>query len=106
MNKYAEMMSNERQRQIEEEKWTPEHDDEHGQGELADAAACYATTKNIYFKEKIFIFFTKYIPLFPWNRYEFFKKEKHDYKRQLIIAGALLIAELERLERLENKDVQ
>lgn len=32
----------ERQRQIDVEGWTPEHDDEHGNGELAQAAACYA----------------------------------------------------------------
>ncbi|WP_216363058.1 hypothetical protein, partial [Nocardia farcinica] len=32
----------ERRRQIEAEGWTPEHDDEHGRGEMAPAAACYA----------------------------------------------------------------
>jgi hypothetical protein len=32
----------ERQRQIEQEGWTPEHDDEHTDGSLAAAAACYA----------------------------------------------------------------
>lgn len=89
-------MSNERQRQIEEEKWTPEHDDEHGQGELADAAAWYATAQHSFS-----MFSLKEI----WDP-KWFKKEKHDRKKQLIIAGALLIAELERLERLENKDVQ
>ncbi|MEG2267851.1 MAG: DUF550 domain-containing protein, partial [Acinetobacter sp.] len=31
----------ERQRQISEEGWTPEHDDEHDKGELAMAAVCY-----------------------------------------------------------------
>lgn len=32
----------ERRRQIEGEGWTPEHDDEHKDGQLALAAACYA----------------------------------------------------------------
>lgn len=32
----------ERRRQIEAEGWTPEHDDEHSNGELSDAAGCYA----------------------------------------------------------------
>ncbi|MGV7154880.1 hypothetical protein ACWA33_18595, partial [Pseudomonas aeruginosa] len=32
----------ERRRQIEGEGWTPEHDDEHDNGEMARTAACYA----------------------------------------------------------------
>ena len=32
----------ERERQISAEGWTPEHDDEHGNGELAMAASAYA----------------------------------------------------------------
>jgi len=32
----------ERQRQIVVKGWTPEHDDEHDEGELGMAAACYA----------------------------------------------------------------
>jgi hypothetical protein len=31
----------ERRRQVEAEGWTPEHDDEHGNAELAAAAAAY-----------------------------------------------------------------
>lgn len=95
-------MSNERQRQIEEEKWTPEHDDEHVSGELADAAACYAMKKSFWRENSLVEIF----PVWPetWVLL-WFKKRKHDRKRQLIIAGALIIAELERLERLEEKDV-
>lgn len=33
----------ERQRQIRQEGWSPEHDDEHTSGELAGAAACPKT---------------------------------------------------------------
>ncbi len=32
----------ERRRQIEAEGWTPEHDDEHADGQMAQAAGCYA----------------------------------------------------------------
>lgn len=32
----------ERARQIAVEGWTPDHDDAHAKGELAQAAACYA----------------------------------------------------------------
>ncbi len=102
ISKFTQMFSDERHRQITEEGWTPEHDDEHVNGELSDAAACYAATENIYFPKKIFFIFTRFIPLFPWNKYAWYKKQKHDRKRQLIIAGALLIAELERLERVEK----
>jgi hypothetical protein len=34
--------ADERRRQIEKEGWTPEHDDDHVDGELSGAAACYA----------------------------------------------------------------
>ncbi|WP_110636311.1 hypothetical protein [Salinicola salarius] len=33
---------NERQRQIDAEGWTPEHDDKHDKGELAADRACWA----------------------------------------------------------------
>ena len=38
----AERIAAERRRQVEAEGWTPEHDDEHQDCELAIAAACYA----------------------------------------------------------------
>jgi len=42
MSTGVEAIAAERKRQIEAEGWTPEHDDEHTNGEMADAAACYA----------------------------------------------------------------
>ncbi len=36
----------ERQRQVLQEGWTPEHDDTHSSGEMAGAAACYARHVN------------------------------------------------------------
>lgn len=35
----------ERRRQIAVEGWTPEHDDGHADGEIAEAAACYCIGK-------------------------------------------------------------
>ena len=104
LSPYAQMFSDERQRQITEEGWTPEHDDEHANGELADAAACYAFGG--YSLATIIDYDENNTPIFgrglyPWDKSYF--KHKHDHKRQLIIAGALLIAELERLERAEAK---
>lgn len=37
----ADLIAAERQRQLEAEGWTPEHDDGHTHTELSSAAACY-----------------------------------------------------------------
>lgn len=74
---------NERRRQIEVEGWTPEHDDEHEGGELAHAAACYARGSS---------------SDWPWDMSWW--KPGRDYRRRLVKAAALIIAEIERLDRL------
>lgn len=88
----------ERKRQIEVEGWTPEHDDEHGEGELAMAAACYAlvstprhATEHLHHKT-----FSRYWPWAPrwW-------KPKNP-RADLVRAGALILAEIERLDRAEE----
>ncbi len=38
----VELIAEERQRQIYVEGWSPEHDSNHEEGQLAEAAACYA----------------------------------------------------------------
>lgn len=84
-----EDITNERQRQIEVEGWTPEHDDEHGNGELADAAACYAGDRRQ---------FNAAAPTnWPWS--QGWWKPGPDRRRQLVKAGALIVAEIERLDR-------
>ena len=42
MGKVMEEIAAERRRQIEQEGWMAEHDDRHGNEEMARAAACYA----------------------------------------------------------------
>ena len=42
MSEGIRLIAAERQRQVDVEGWTPAHDDEHDEGELAIAAACYA----------------------------------------------------------------
>ena len=78
----------ERRRQIEAEGWTPEHDDEHGAGEMAAAAACYAlnaagcgceVARN-----------------WPWDG-SWWKPSTA--RRDLVKAAALILAEIERLDR-------
>lgn len=84
----------ERVRQVEKEGWSPEHDDEHDNGEMALAAACYAAAPIEIF-DKLQGAFT---PVWPWDE-KWDKRKIHDERRRLVIAGALIVAELERIDR-------
>lgn len=82
----------ERERQVAVEHYDDYHDGnryDHGHGELAHAAACYAMPAT-----------ARKQPAWPstWlKRHD--KRKQHDRQRQLVIAAALIIAELERLAR-------
>jgi|PlaIllAssembly_1097288.scaffolds.fasta_scaffold136512_1 hypothetical protein len=75
------------------EGYDAQHDDnyDHRHGELAQAAACYAIPPT-----------ARRQPAWPstWLR-RHDKRKKHSRLRQLEIAAALLVAEIERLERIE-----
>ncbi|KFB97208.1 hypothetical protein GTGU_04652 [Trabulsiella guamensis ATCC 49490] len=89
MSKAATDVLEERQRQITAEGWTPEHDDEHSNGEMAIAASSYAryAHTNIY----------PVLPLsWPWEA-KWFKQQ--GARRDLVKAGALILAEIERIDR-------
>lgn len=90
-----EMIAEERRRQIEEEGWTAEHDEQHADGELAWAAVCYAAPRDVY-KHEEFNGVHSFRDPWPWRYWD--KREKHDRIRQLVIAGALIAAELDRLD--------
>lgn len=93
------LIAAERQRQIEEEGWTLEHDDSHGEDELAMAAACYALPAGVrrwQFGSRGPILLRS---LWPWEP-KWFKRS--DRKRELVKAGALIAAEIDRLERLSK----
>jgi hypothetical protein len=98
-----EEIAKERQRQISKEGWTLAHDDDHTDGSLADAAACYAaTTRPFKAEESIGVGYkpyTSYTDLWPqyWDDC-WFKPKKHR-RRKLVIAAALIVAEIERLDR-------
>jgi hypothetical protein len=71
MSTAIEEIAAERQRQVNKEGWSAEHDDhEHGRGDLADAAACYAATHSLFKAERrsgtAYATFTAYLPLWPW----------------------------------------
>ncbi len=83
----------ERRRQIEAEGWTAEHDDGHSDFELSRAAACYAmapwwrTERNP----------PRHSLNWPW--FSTWWKPTDD-RRDLVKAAALIVAEIERLDRL------
>lgn len=80
----------ERRRQVEAEGWTPEHDDEHSNGEMALAAACYARAGSG-------VPMIADVPLlWPWTS-SWWKPA--GARRNLVKAAALILAEIERLDR-------
>lgn len=81
----------ERQRQQSVEGWTPEHDDQYEDGELIDAAACYAKDSSLW------DCIGEPPSDWPWND-EWWKPSK-SMRRNLIKAGALILAEIERRDR-------
>lgn len=74
----------ERERQVTEEGWSEAHDDGHTDNELALAAACYAIGN---------------AALWPWSL-SWWKPAGR--RRDLVKAAALIIAEIERLDRAEK----
>lgn len=81
----------ERRRQIESEGWTAEHDDANETGDMARAAACYAIVAADYPADDVAI-----LRFWPWLDTWW---KPADRRRNLIKAGALVLAEIERLDR-------
>lgn len=97
MSKAIEDVLSERKRQITEEKFTDEMDDLYTDGELPSAAICYASVGlnqsnwNWIFRQ-----------YWPWDSAWF----KHvNCRRSIVKASALLIAEIERIDRYEQKKI-
>lgn len=96
MNRAIEDVIAERRRQIEEEGWTPEHDDQYEPGILSGAAVSYAIYRS--HVEPSVVMGEDLIRLtwpFDW---EWWKPTTR--RRDLVKAGALILAEIERLDRL------
>lgn len=88
-----EIISEERKRQIKDENYTAEHDDTHSIGELANAASCYAMIPELR---------PASLPPshFPWL--SGWKPTPDDRIRELAKAGALIAAEIDRLQRKKS----
>lgn len=92
-----ERIAAERQRQMDEEGWTEQHDDQHDMDELAAAAGCYALHVS---RPKRFN-----VPGFwPWA-FKWWKPSEPTVEgkiRDLEKAGALIAAEIDRLQRIRG----
>ncbi len=85
-------ISRERERQMSAEGWTYEHDDQHSAGELADAAACYAHPAPHGVRPQA----GPPPKLWPWSLVWWKPKDR---RSNLIRSAALIVAEIERLDR-------
>lgn len=119
----VDLIAAERKRQVEVEDWTPEHDDQHEDHSLALAAACYAAPDTIYIGTANEFNITL-ADAWPWERAA--DKRDPDVRcwypaaltitvmnrsnvrrgriRELVKAGALIAAEIDRLQRLAALD--
>lgn len=102
-----EAIAAERQRQMTKEGWTLEHDDTHTGGELAEAAACYAASAarkpgDQRGNEKIMA-----VIQFVWpDSWDWAWWKPKDRRADLVRAGALIAAEIDRLDRAAAREVQ
>jgi len=103
----------ERRRQIEAEGFNPDHDDDlHGQGDLARAGAAYAQVaagtpdyKDGLWPTRSSVSGQQYAvaapECWPWDQ-KWWKPK--DPRRDLVRAGALILAEIERLDRAAARE--
>lgn len=88
-------IASERRRQVSEEGWTPAHDDQHTRGELEHAAVTYLIHGA-----------GSHAPLrtpplrWPWAAKWWKPKNR---RADLVRAGALIAAEIDRLDRMEDR---
>lgn len=114
----VDLIAAERTRQVEQEGWTPEHDDEHDQHELALAAVCYAAPEPVFTYRALDRGFGLIDPWprgwdFRWDKrprsksgHSLLPVEKQTYEQRircLVKAGALIAAEIDRLQRIVDE---
>lgn len=84
----------ERARQVSAEGWTPNHDDGHSDGSISAAAAAYAFSAYLGITYRACA--ADPLGFWPWDA-EWWKPSHP--RRDLVKAGALILAEIERLDR-------
>ena len=88
------LITEERLRQINEEGWTLQHDDMWANNQLVGAAVCYLMWKIVGSD----MFNKTYDYLWKWDNKWWKPKERI---HNLVVAGALIAAEIDRIQRLE-----
>lgn len=88
----AELIAQERRRQIDKEGFSATHDDRHEHGELVLAAIAYAEADEV----DLGSIFTAAFSFWPWDACWW---KPRDRISNLIRAGALIAAEIDRLQR-------
>lgn len=95
----ASEIARERERQMQIEGWTSEHDDQWSNGALARAAGCYALHAGAAKPAQVA---DGYAPQdWPWEARWWKPKSR---RRDLIRAAALIVAEIERLDRAAARE--
>ena len=90
----AELIAQERERQISKEGYTTEHDDEYNYvGQMSQAAVCYIEQNLDDDKDGL--------GNWPWDWRTWNPSE--DPIRNLVKAGALIAAEIDKMQRIRNK---
>ncbi|WP_339774256.1 hypothetical protein [uncultured Thalassospira sp.] len=92
----------ERNRQVADEGFDTAHDDANTRHELARAAACYAA-KAAFPNVGEASFIDIFMRVWPWDE-RWWKPAGH--RQNLVKAGALILAEIERLDRVETKEAR
>lgn len=98
MTNAASDVLDERKRQIEVEGWSTEHDNAHDNGDLACAAASYALHAGCVLNPHDGVGFDGAPPMWPQSWSQDWWKPKNP-RRDLVRAAALIIAEIERMDR-------
>lgn len=97
-----ELIAEERQRQIEKEGWSAEHDDQHENEELAKAAACYALPES--YRDTLIqpvgglMRWVLWRYIWPFN-FSWWKPTPENRIKELTKSGAFNAAEIDRLLR-------
>jgi len=94
-----ESIAAERQRQVKMEGWTPEHDDTHTDGAMSAAAAAYAFSafRNTSYR----IYAAPPVGFWPWDLSWWKPKTPRE---DLVRAGALIAAEIDRIDRATARE--
>jgi len=97
----VELIAEERKRQIEQEGWTSEHDSEHKDGELANAGAYYAMTDDMISNIDSEWGNDMHLHIWPFDL-KWLKRTPNDRIKELQKAGALIAAEIDRLQNEQS----